>query len=377
MSEIVFTKYHLKKLGGLEKYSLKILDKYLEKNLCLTLLTTEISPDIKNKKNLQVIIFKIPKLLKFFKLKIFDFKCKRWIRKNNPKVVFSFDRSSCYTHIRLGNGLHLSYLNRKKMFETNFNLFLNFLNPKNRLILNLEKKGFYQPNLQKIIVNSNMVQTELIKTYNIDPTKIEVVHNGVEFEDVENDFNNWEIEKKVTLKKLNLQLTDFHFIFVGNDYKRKGLIPLLKALSKIKEKSFHLSVLGKEKKMEKFKNTAKNFELEKEVSFFGKRDDIINFYQLADALIIPSYYDPFSNVAVEALAMGVFVITSKFNGAKEIISSKNGMIIDILDIKSFTKALESVMKTKKDTNRAKMIRDSVKHLDFSKQLNKLTKALNI
>jgi UDP-glucose:(heptosyl)LPS alpha-1,3-glucosyltransferase len=377
MTDIVFTKYHLKKFGGLEKYSLKILDFYLKKNYSITLLTTAISGDLKNKKNLQIIYIKIPKILFFFKLKIFDLKCKKWIKNNNPKAVFSFDRSSCYTHTRLGNGLHTSYLRQKKLFENFFQLFLNFINPKNRLILNLEKKGFLQPDIQKIIVNSKMVKEELLSAYSISSDKIEIVHNGVEFTETKNYFDNWEDEKKDVIDKLNLKSSDFQFIFIGNGYCRKGLITLLKALFKIREKSFHLSIIGKEKRIKKFKNLTKKLQLENKVTFFDKRDDIAKFYQLADALVIPSYYDPFSNVAIEALAMGVFVITSKFNGAKEIITEKNGMIIDIMDITSFSKSLETAMKIKKDQARAAIIRESVKHLDFPIQLNKLTKAINL
>lgn len=377
MSEIVFTKFHLKKSGGLEKYSLKIIDKYLEMGFLVTLLTTEVSYSVENKKNLKIIILKIPKILSLFKLLLFNMKCKKWLKKNNSKVIFSFDRTTFYTHTRLGNGLHLSYLKRKKNFENVFYYFLNKFNPKNLFILYLERKGLKQKDLKKIIVNSKMVQNELLSTFNINPKNIQVVHNGVEFEEVENDFNAWKNEKNKNIEKLNLNNKDYHFLFVGNDYKRKGLIPLLKALSKIHDKPFHLSILGKENNIEKFKNLVKELNLENNVTFFGKREDIINFYQIADCLIIPSFYDPFSNVAIEALSMGVFVITSQFNGAKEILNDKTGVVVDILDIYSFTKALEDTMKIKKNIPRAKIIRKSVKNLDFSNQLEKLTKAINI
>lgn len=377
MSDIVFTKFHLKKSGGLEKYSLKIINNYLEKNYSVTLLTTAITSNLENVRNLTIIFIKIPKILNFFKIKLFDIKCKKWIKQNKSKIVFSLDRSSLYTHTRLGNGLHLTYLKRKKLFLNNFQFFLNFLNPKNWTILNMEKKGFYQSDVKKIIVNSSMVKHELLNKYKISKSKIEVIHNGVDFYKVENEFNNWENEKKATLKKFGLDLNDFHFIFIGNDYKRKGLMPLLKAFSNLKEKPFHLSVIGKEKKILNFKKVVKKLDLEKKVSFFGKRDDIITFYQLADALIIPSFYDPFSNVAIEALSMGVFVITSQFNGAKEIITCENGLVVDILDTNKLTKALESTISTKKDSIRAKIIRNSVNHLDFSKQMDKLTKAIDI
>ena len=184
------------------------------------------------------------------------------------------------------------------LFENFFKLFLNFINPKNFLLLHIEKKGFRQTGIKKIIVNSNMVQKELLCGYKIDPAKIEIIHNGVEYAQMENDFNNWQIAKEQTLTNLNLKISDFHILFIGNDYKRKGLFPLLKALSEISERHFHLTVIGKEKNINKFIKLAKKLRLDKKVSFLGARDDIIKFYQLADALVIPTYYDPFSNVSI-------------------------------------------------------------------------------
>jgi len=316
MSEIVFIKYHLKKFGGLEKYSLRILDAFLKKGYRVTLLTTNISNELLNRENLKVVFFPPPKTFKFLKILFFDMKCRSWIKKNNPRKVFSFDRSSIYTHTRLGGGIHLSFLNKRKLFENRFKLFLNSINPLHRMIINIEKKGFRQKKLKKIITNSNMVKIELSNYYNISADKILMIHNGVEYNEFEKEFSDWEIQKPLILKKLCLNLTDYHFIFVGNDYNRKGLEPLLKALGQIKNKNFHLSVLGKEKNMNKFKGLVHKLQLDKKVTFFGMRDDIMHFYQIADALVIPSYYDPFSNVAIEALAMGVFTITSQFNGAK-------------------------------------------------------------
>ena len=68
---------------------------------------------------------------------------------------------------------------------------------------------------------------------------------------------------------------------------------------------------------------AAKLNIQRRVTFFGPQKEIRPFYQFADALVIPSFYDPFANVTVEALAMGLFVVSSKSNGGHEIlISSK-------------------------------------------------------
>lgn len=371
MLDIIFIKYHLNTLGGLEKYFSRIINALLEKGLKVTVLTTSPSKNFKSSKNLKIVSFKSFKIFEFIKLKIFDFRCNLWLKKNNPKTVFSFDRSSIYTHTRLGNGLHISYLKRRQLFENKFKSFLNKINPKQLVILNIEKKGFEQKNLKKVIVNSSMVKFELLKEYNFDPSRIKIILNGVEFNELEKDFLNWEKQKLTFAKNINLNPLAFHFVFIGNDYKRKGLKFLIKALANLKDKDFHLSIIGKDKNIKKYIAYAKENQIDKKISFFGPRSDIINFLQLADVFVLPTLYDPFANVILEALAMGVFVITSKYNGAKEIITKENGHVIDPLESSLFTKSLLTTMLNKKTFKNAKKIRQTVKNLDFSNQLTSL------
>ncbi|MFA6118696.1 MAG: glycosyltransferase family 4 protein [Parachlamydiales bacterium] len=376
MTEIVLTKFHITKFGGLEKHSFFIIKSLIDKGFKITILTTKISDDFKNH-DLKVVILKNHKIFNFLKLKIFDLLCKKWIKKNNPKIILSFDRSSNYTHIRLGIGLHLTFLKQKKFFESKFKLFMNRFNPGNAINLSIEKSGFHQKNLKKIIVNSYMVKDELINNYKILDSKIEVIHNGVEFDELKADFDIWDVKKPLLLEKHHLNPDNFHFLFIGNDYKRKGLIPLLNALSLLKNEKFHLSVIGKDKKIVKYKRLSKSLGLEKQVSFFGKQDSVRDFYQIADALVLPSFYDPFSNVAIEALAMGVFVITSEFNGAKEILNAQNGKVTDIMNLAIFSNELKNAMKTKKSKDRAIKIRDSIKDLTIEKQIDKLIQTISV
>ena len=193
---------------------------------------------------------------------------------------------------------------------------------------------------------------------------------------MENDFSVWAEEKETIEKNFKLDSSSYHFLFIGIGFKRKGLKPLLLGLAALKEKNFTLSIVGSDKNIKRYMHLVERLGLSDKVFFFGMRKDIRNFLKVADCLVIPSFYDPFANVTLEALAMGLFVITSKYNGGKEVLNSSNGVVIEeLLDVSSVKESLELALKTPKTVSSAKETRQSIKHLTFSNQLNKLIDTL--
>ncbi len=275
----------------------------------------------------------------------FDAACRFYLKKNPHDIVFGMERNRSQTHYRAGCGVHAAYLERRKLFEGAAKFYLN---PLHRFLLSQEKAAFEDPNLLRLFTNSYMVKEEILSYYRVKPEKIIVVHNGVEWDEFEKPFQ----EKK----KSDCPT----FLFVGNGYQRKGLTYLLKALPS----GCRLLVVGREKNLSYFQKLAP-----KNVTFYGPQADLIPFYQVADALVIPSLYDPFANVTTEALAMGVYVVSSKFNGGHEILKQETGYIIDDLFSKE---AMESALQTALTTSiNPLLIRNSVKALDFSFQLSKI------
>jgi UDP-glucose:(heptosyl)LPS alpha-1,3-glucosyltransferase len=202
-----------------------------------------------------------------------------------------------------------------------------------------------------------------------------VIHNGVEWKEMESDFSVWAAQRKLGFQKYRLDPDVFHFLFIGNGYLRKGLDRLLEGLSRLPMKNFCLSVIGKDNKMEIYQAKAVQLGLKTQVRFFGAQSDIRLFYQMADVLVIPSFYDPFANVTVEALAMGLFTVSSKYNGGHEILTQDNGLVIDnLLDPDSMVEALTDALKHKKTEASAFAARNSVEPFDFSKQMRTLIDA---
>jgi UDP-glucose:(heptosyl)LPS alpha-1,3-glucosyltransferase len=280
------------------------------------------------------------------------------------------DRNTKQTHIRLGNGTHQTYLARRCLFESPVKKLSFSLNPLHKKILQIEKKAFENPSLKKLITNSQMVKDELLNYYDINEEKIVVSHNGVEWDEMQKDFSSWEEQKQKHQKSLNLNPDYFNFLFVGNGFKRKGLKQLIYGLNLIKSKDFYLFVLGHDKNIVDYIKLVKKLGLSKNIFFFGISKDVRKFYQLSDCLVIPSFYDPFANVTLEALAMGLYIVTSKNNGAKEIINKDNGTIIeDLLNIDSISLSLEEAMKQRKTQESAQKIRNSAKKHNFTQQLD--------
>ena len=358
---------HVGARGGLEKWARRIAEGFMKRGARVDLLTTD-APSLPRVKTYTL----SPKeFLSYRKMRGFDTLCQKWQEHHPRDIVFGMDRTSRQTHIRAGNGVHAAYLQRRHEYE-NYSSFKAALNPLNRTILRLEKEAFESPDLKVLFTNSYMVKHEVLQFYNVSPDKIEVIHNGVEWKDREEDFQSWVEKKPAIAKQFGLDPSHFHFLFVGNGYERKGLSLLLRALKHLAPQDFHLSVVGKDQKIQTFQALAQSLGLSQKVRFFGPQPDLTPFYQLSDALVIPSIYDPFANVTVEALGMGLFVISSKHNGGHEVLHEDNGTAIETLShLDAFIHSLEIALRHPKTWVRSQAIRKSVEHLDFFSQLNSL------
>jgi len=371
MKRIALLKSHFKNQGGLEKYTDRLAREFAERGLEVSILTSHPAPTSVDP-SIRFVPFSIPKWPLFLRMEVFDRKCEKWVRKNKPDIVFGLDRNRHQTHIRAGNGVHRAFLDSRMDTEGIPKRVLCSINPHHRKILKLEQKAFESEGLKKLFTNSYMVKSQILHYYRTDPKKISVMHNGVEWQEMEQDFSIWEERKREVAHRWDLDPDAFHFLFVGSGFLRKGLEKLLQGLSELPDQNFHLSVLGKDNKMRSFEQLSEKLNLAQKVRFFGTQKNARSFYQLADVLVIPSFYDPFANVTVEALAMGLFVVSSRTNGGSEVLTEENGTVIDdLLSRKRMVESLKRAMDRPKTRKSSEKIRQSVKHLDFSRQLNAL------
>jgi UDP-glucose:(heptosyl)LPS alpha-1,3-glucosyltransferase len=368
---VILLKSQVAQHGGLEKHASRIAHGFLERGMDVSILSTGSQRDPLHHPDVAVHFVKTCRWPAFRRMEQFDSFVSDWLKDHPAEIVFGMDRNRFQTHYRAGNGVHAAFLQSRRWTDGWLKQATFFINPLHMKILELEKRAFENPALQKLFTNSHMVRQEILRYYRTDPKKIEVIHNGVEWVEMEKDFAEWEAKREPIALERGLDPSHFHFLFIGNGYLRKGLKQLMRALAHLNG-DCHLLVIGKDSRQKEYEALAQNLHICHRVHFFGPQKEIRPFYQLADALVIPSFYDPFANVTVEALAMGLFVVSSKSNGGHEILTPDNGAVIqDLLDLDSIREALTVALGHPKTRIRSSEIRQSVRHLDFSNQIHRL------
>jgi UDP-glucose:(heptosyl)LPS alpha-1,3-glucosyltransferase len=368
---VTLLKSEIARKGGLEKYTWQIALAFQKLGAEVTLLTT--GPKIPSPPGIHLVYLSDKYPLSVWNVYAFDRACAAYLKAHPTPIVFGLDRNRFQTHIRAGNGSHAGYLEHRAATEGWMKGASFRINPLHRLLLNIEKESFEHPDLRVLFTNSHMVRNEILSRYTVASEKVQVVHNGVEWDQMQSDFDRWEIQRPAITRALRLDPDAHHLLFIGHNYQRKGLAELLHGLAHLNNPDVHLNIVGKDKHSACYEHLAVKLGLQKQVRFFGANPQILPFYQLADTLVIPSHYDPFANVTVEALAMGLFVVSSKTNGGHEVLTPEAGTVISNLNApESIAESLNIALQSRKTPLRAQAIRNSIRHLDFKHVLTRLT-----
>jgi UDP-glucose:(heptosyl)LPS alpha-1,3-glucosyltransferase len=161
---------------------------------------------------------------------------------------------------------------------------------------------------------------------------------------------------------------------IAQDYHRKGLAEAIAALARIQDKRLVLLVVGKQDPSA-YRKLAQRQGVGDRVFFAGKTADPYAFYRSADMFVLPTRHDPCSLVVLEALAMGVPVISTIFNGACEIMEGgRHGFVLpDPADISALADSFRALLD---DSARAAMSQECLglrPRLAYDRHLDELMK----
>jgi UDP-glucose:(heptosyl)LPS alpha-1,3-glucosyltransferase len=132
---------------------------------------------------------------------------------------------------------------------------------------------------------------------------------------------------------------------IAQHFEQKGLPQAMEAIAKIDAKNRPtLIVVGKDDSTGSMKQ-AQQLGLARRVIFAGMTDSPADFYAAADFFILPTSHDSCSLVVLEALAMGLPVISTIFNGACEIMTDgREGFVLkDPKNVPQLTDAIEQML----------------------------------
>lgn len=190
----------------------------------------------------------------------------------------------------------------------------------------------------KVIPEGKGVRDKLI-SYKITSKPLSIIHNGningvdTRFFDKAVYLSEHDISPYLKYKK------NITFVFVGRLVKDKGISELYLAFKEIRKYGVDSSLIlvGRYEKLSNSLEASlvNDLENDKDVFLPGYQKDIRPFLAIADVFLFPSYREGFPNVLLQAAAMSLPLISTKVNGADEIISDGiNGFLIPIRDYES-------------------------------------------
>jgi UDP-glucose:(heptosyl)LPS alpha-1,3-glucosyltransferase len=202
---------------------------------------------------------------------------------------------------------------------------VNLISPKHIVALRIEKNQ-YKNKKTRFIAISEMVRSHMKEFYKLSDKSIDLVYNGI---DTSRFSPATSAERKEAREFLELPDNKVIFSIVAHNFKLKGIKELIEAAVLIQEKrQDFLVVVAGAGKQKLFLQLAEKLGVSQYFHFLGAVSDPEKVYTASDVYVQPTWYDPCSLVVLEALAAGLPVITSKFNGAGEFIEQgREGYVI--------------------------------------------------
>jgi glycogen synthase len=199
----------------------------------------------------------------------------------------------------------------------------------NRKVYNIEREGMHAAD--KVVTVSNFTKEMVMKHYGIPEAKISVVHNGIDFGEVDGAADITHEDKIVLfLGRITLQKGPEYFIETAK--KVHDIMPDVKFV-----------ISGSGDMYSRMVHLAADLGISKNVLFTGhlRGKDIDNAYSMASLYVMPSVSEPFGITPLEALKNNTPVLISKTSGVSEVLP--NALKVDFWDTDEMTNKIVSVL----------------------------------
>ena len=261
--------------------------------------------------------------------------------KEHCDLLFSLERVWECDAYRAGDGVHRAWLDRRRAFEAPWRGWARVFQRKHRDILALEHSLFDPAANRIILANSRMVAGEISRYYGLPETQVCIVYNGLPAPGAQ----PIPTQREETRAKLGLRQSEWAVLFAGSGWERKGLRFAIEGINRLNDPDIILLVAGAGKK--------RGLPSSPRVRFLGEIAEMPALMEAADAFLLPTIYDPFSNACLEALSAGLPVITTAANGFAEIMRpSPDGAILSTLNAAGIAESVKIWRETETPALRA-------------------------
>jgi len=206
---------------------------------------------------------------------------------------------------------------------------------------NLRYRITYNSLADMIVVNSFATKNTLLKSaaWLLDE-KIKVVYHGI-------DYEKYSVTNTKNIRtELGLSQQDFIIGFVGRLNVQKGVKYMLDAFKLVAEefKNVHLVIAGTGELERMVKEFATKFNLEDRIYLLDFRKDIPDLMRTFDIFLLPSLWEGFGIVLIEAMAAGKPVVATSTSSIPEIVEdNRSGILVPPENTGAISNALKKLI----------------------------------
>ena len=178
----------------------------------------------------------------------------------------------------------------------------------------------------------------IVRGWGVSGDKIKIIYNGV-------DFKSADISQEEAKKKIGIY-GDI-ILSAGRLVPWKGFRMLIKIMPRLSEISqlFRLIIVGDGPDQKMLESMVKNLGLERKVYLVGKKsqEELATYLAASEMFVLNSGYEGFSHQILEAMTVGVPIITTAVGGNKEVIrQGENGFMVKYQDEFNLIEAIKSL-----------------------------------
>jgi len=199
-------------------------------------------------------------------------------------------------------------------------------NPFHPVVLAMERRLIGRRRYRKVIALTEQVRSDLVRIYGVPESDVVVLPNG--YSSTEFTAGRRASNRPRMRAALGYAAADKVVIFVANELQRKGFEPLLRAIASLRDPRIHLLAVGR-LDPRKCGDTVASLGMGERVKFTGPSSEVADYYAAADVFALPTQYEAWGLVIVEAMASGLRVLTSRLAGAA--VAVEEGGTGELLD----------------------------------------------
>lgn len=200
------------------------------------------------------------------------------------------------------------------------------VNPYHRIRLELERRTFAPGGYARVLTMSESVRDDVLRHYGVPAEDVVVQPHG--YDAARFSATRRPALRAETRRRLGLGEEDRVVLFVANELERKGFDTLVEAVAGLEDDGVLLRVVGAID-ADAAMAMARDAGLEGRTTVTGPSEDVAAEYAAADVFALPTRYEPWGLVIIEALASGLPVCTTRLAGASSAISEgRTGRLAD-------------------------------------------------